>query len=128
MTCQKCKREDLTAILGECIGCSYARVIQELEIERMRLAGCGVAAMANTERSKKQRIGRDNPYWSASYGDVCAAVDREMKYREALKELRDALGDCSCDDPENGHDSTNCHLYFIALNALEQSIAQKAKE
>ncbi len=62
---------------------------EKVEFERMRLAACGVAAcgvaaLSNTEESaKKQRIERGNPYRSASYGDVCAAVDREMELRDA---------------------------------------------
>lgn len=60
----------------------------ELEHERIRLAACGVAALANNEETAlKQRITKDNPYWSASYQDVCTAVDREMKYRKALEEI-----------------------------------------
>lgn len=58
---------------------------EELEVERMRLAGCGVVAMQNTSDSLKERIGRDNPYWSASYADVCRAVDAEIMNRELLK-------------------------------------------
>lgn len=62
----------------------------ELETERMRLAGCGVAAMGNTADSVKERISRDNPYWSASYDGVCSAVDREIAMRENLeRECRD---------------------------------------
>ena len=60
----------------------------ELETERIRLAGCGVAAMCNTEQSiKQQRISKDSPYYSASYQDVCDAVDREMKLRAENAEL-----------------------------------------
>lgn len=59
----------------------------ELETERMRLAACGVAAMQNTEATRKERITKDNPYWSASYGDVCSAVDREMSLRSQLEDL-----------------------------------------
>ena len=50
------------------------RLEAELETERMRVAGCGVAAMMNTRSSVKERIGKDNPYYSASYGDVCSSV------------------------------------------------------
>lgn len=57
----------------------------ELETLRLQLAACGVAAMCNTrESAKEQRITKDNPYWSASYQDVCNAVDREMALREKL--------------------------------------------
>ena len=58
-----------------------AELKSELETERVRLAACGVAAMANTESTVAKRITPDNPYWSASYKDVCNAVDREMKLR-----------------------------------------------
>ncbi len=54
---------------------------QELEKERMRLAACGVAALQNTRQSIKERLTRNNPYWSDSYERVCDVVDREMKYR-----------------------------------------------
>jgi len=56
----------------------------EIKILRMQLAGCGAAALANTHESAAHRLTRDNPYWSASYGDVCRAVDREIELREAL--------------------------------------------
>lgn len=68
----------------------------ELETERIQLTACGVAAMQNTVASVAERITRDNPYWSASYGDVCAAVDREMALRaeaeRAFREGYDAGG------------------------------------
>ncbi len=61
-----------------------AELKAKLETERLRLAACGVAAMANTRATAEQRLTKDNPYWSASYGDVCAAVDREMSYRDEV--------------------------------------------
>jgi len=60
------------------------RLEEDLEAERLRLAGCGVAAMANTPESVANRIGTDSPYYSASYLEVCRAVDREMALREEL--------------------------------------------
>lgn len=30
----------------------------------------------------------------------------------ALKDARYALDDCVCDDPEKGHDNTNCNVVF----------------
>lgn len=63
----------------------------DLETERLRLAGCGVAALGNTAERVKQRIERDNPYWSASYGDVCRAVDAEIELRLCKQELLEAL-------------------------------------
>ncbi len=57
----------------------------ELETTRIQLAGCGVAAMGNTRDSVKERVQKGNPYWSASYDDVCRAVDAEIRYREDLE-------------------------------------------
>jgi hypothetical protein len=71
---QACEQKDAT----------IAELNGELERERMRLAGCGVAAMLNTTDSLLSRIPTDSPYWSASYGGVCAAVDREMQLRDEL--------------------------------------------
>lgn len=61
----------------------------ELETERMRLAGCGVAALADTPKTVAERLTRENPYWSAAYGDVCRMVDRLMELRAALKRYED---------------------------------------
>lgn len=60
----------------------------KLETECIRLAGCGVAAMQNTEETIKLRLPVDSPYYSASYGDVCRAVDREMSLRSEIETLR----------------------------------------
>lgn len=75
-TMQQTKPTTLAAI-----GAENGGLKADIECERMRLAGCGVAAMSNTEKTVAERIDRTNPNWSASYGDVCAAVDREMEYR-----------------------------------------------
>ena len=53
----------------------------ELEQTRVQLAGCGVAAMQNTEGSKAHRIERGAYGWSESYGDVCRMVDSEIELR-----------------------------------------------
>lgn len=70
-----------------CLAAEIERLRAELETERMRLAGCGVAAMADTPETAAQRLTRDSPYWSASYGDVCRMVDRLMELRTALEGL-----------------------------------------
>jgi hypothetical protein len=68
-----------------------ADAIEALQAEnerlRVQLAGCGVAAMQNTESSKAQRVQKGSYGWSESYGDVCRAVDREIE----LRTERDAL-------------------------------------
>lgn len=58
-----------------------AALEQELETEQIRLAACAAAALGNTAEAVAQRLTRESPYWSASYGDVCSAVDREMTLR-----------------------------------------------
>ncbi len=67
---------------------------RELETERIRLAACGVVAMANTRESAALQRKMLPEYESASCDDVARAVDREMQYREqveALQRERDAL-------------------------------------
>lgn len=65
----------------------------ELDIERLRLAACGVVAMQNTEESRKDRIGPNHRCYSASYMDVCRAVDAEIELRKQRDELLAALKD-----------------------------------
>jgi cell division protein FtsB len=62
-------REELTALRAD------------IEHERLRLAACGVAAMSNTQETAANRLTPDHPCYSASYADVCRAVDREMALR-----------------------------------------------
>ena len=54
---------------------------RELEVERMRLAACGVVAMANTPDSAAKARDIMEEYRSASCDDVANAVDREMRLR-----------------------------------------------
>lgn len=67
----------------EALRAEVEKLKAELETERMRLAACGVAALGNTADSVKERISNDNPYYSASYSDVCRAVDAEIALRAA---------------------------------------------
>ena len=60
---------------------------RELEVERMRLAACGVVAMANTPESAAKAREMLPEYRSASCDDVANVVDSEMRYRAALEEL-----------------------------------------
>jgi hypothetical protein len=62
----------------------------QLETERLKLAACTTAALGNTPETVAQRLDREHPYWSASYGDVCAAVDREMALRDQLVQAQGA--------------------------------------
>lgn len=82
------ERESLRAQLAE--------AQTALETEQMRLAACTVAALGNTPEAVAQRLQPGHPYYSASCGDVCSAVDREMGLTAQLAEARD--GSCPCDD------------------------------
>lgn len=65
----------------------------QLEILRMQLSACGVAAMSNTVDSAEtmRRIHPD--YKSCSWESVCDAVDREMVLRDQRDILLSALKD-----------------------------------
>jgi hypothetical protein len=89
-----------------------ARLEKDIEQLRVQLAGCGVAAMQNTERTIKARAKEGDYGYSASYSDVCKAVDREMRYREALKDIAVA-GESGSNFPQDGR------MYDIAKAALE---------
>ncbi len=109
----------------------------EIELLRMQGAAVMTASLQNTEKTVKDRITRDSPYWSQCYADVCAAVDREMAHRETTERLKAALKDfvdntsvpapnCSChvsapcaDCEEHGH----TRELLASANAL---LAQKA--
>ena len=91
---------------------SVNKLIATIEQLRVQLAGCGVAAMQNTEKSMKDRA-KDGDYgYSASYSDVCKAVDREVRYREALKDIL-IMGELDSNFPQDGR------MYDIAKAALE---------
>lgn len=65
---------------------------QQLETERVRLAACGVVAMANTPESAAKAREMLPQYRSASRDDVAAAVDREMALREQVSTVTQAVG------------------------------------
>ncbi len=60
----------------------------QLETERLRLAACGVVALANTRESAAQARQMNGSYHSGSLESVMQAVDREMDYREALEKVK----------------------------------------
>lgn len=64
----------------------------ELERERMRLAACGVVAMANTPESAARARDIHPDYRSASCDDVARAVDSEMSLRAELASWQEAFG------------------------------------
>ena len=71
------------------------RLRDEIDLERLRLSACGVVAMQNTVDSRKDRIGRGHSCYSASYAEVCRAVDAEINLRQQRNELLAALKDAA---------------------------------
>lgn len=151
--CGQCGREMTT---GGCPQCSSMRVYNysvtyappcakcaqlerdlaaaraEAERERMRLAACGVAALQNTEASIAVRLEPGHEYYSASYGDVCRAVDREMAHRAEAARLREAIDDLcrgltviehTCDHVNYDHATASAltDLYLKAKDALDRT-------
>lgn len=60
------------------------RLRADLEREQLRLAACGVVALANTPESAAKARQMHDDYRSASCDGVARAVDREMALRAAL--------------------------------------------
>lgn len=89
---------------GEKRACAKIDALEaDCEIARMQLAGCGVAALEDTEESRAGRITTDNTFWSASYGDVCRRVDECIALRAEIAELKAAiLNHVECCDPVSG--------------------------
>ncbi len=82
----KSSQRDLNTALAR-----IAELVAELETERMRLAACGVVALANTHESAKSAREMKPEYVSASLQDVIKAVDREMALRERVAELERSM-------------------------------------
>ena len=61
-----------------------ARLREQLEVERIRLAACGVVAMANTPESAAKNRQMKDEYRSGSLDDVIHIVDSEMALREQV--------------------------------------------
>ena len=66
----------------------------ELETERLRLAACGVVAMANTPESAARVRDILPKHFSASLHSVMGAVDREMDLRVEIERLRALQAAC----------------------------------
>ena len=91
----------------------------ELERERMRLAACGVVALADTPESAAQAREMRDEYRSASYDDVARRVDECM----TLRAERDALAALVSDLDES---SSYWSEYEVPLGIVER-IKEAAK-
>lgn len=81
-----CSPDRIERVLAE-----LERLRAELETERIRLAACGVVAMANTPESASKAREMRPEYRSASLDDVERAVDEQMRLRSENERLRAAL-------------------------------------
>lgn len=68
-----------------------ARLRDELDRECMRLAACGVVALANTPDSANEARHMHESYKSASCDDVARMVDEQMRLRDENAKLRNEL-------------------------------------
>ena len=73
---------------------------EELETERIRLAACGVVAMADTKESRTKAREMLPEYRSASLSDVERRVDECIELREQRDKLAQALENCREDSIE----------------------------
>lgn len=93
----------------------------DLDRERMRLAACGVVAMANTPESAKTARDMLPEYRSASCDDVARMVDKQMELRAAVTALAEVA------QVERTHHATkllDVRLYGWTNAALEVRIAR----
>lgn len=76
----------------ECVdGCGTRFWPVQTDIHVMQLAAISTASVQNTDSTVKDRIPRDNPYWTQAYEDVCVAVNREMMHRKNLQATREMI-------------------------------------
>lgn len=105
------------------------RLRADLETERMRLAACGVAALANTADSAARARDILPEYRSASLDDVERTVDREIQLRDERDAMAKAflalhatvVGECpSLLDEDRGGSSLLIDLVADALERIEK--------
>lgn len=84
----QCEKHPMRAVIIE-----RDKLRAECELQMMQMAAVMTASMQNTQSTVKDRITRENPYYSQGYEDVCRAIDREIEHREAAERLRTALHD-----------------------------------
>lgn len=70
--------EDLIEQLSAC----RAELAVAEELHRMQMVAISVCAGQNVPELQ-ERIGKENPYWTPAYDDMCTAVDREVRERVA---------------------------------------------
>ena len=67
------------------------RIEKGRELHLLQLAAISTASIQNTEKTIKNRIPANHCYSTATYRDVCRAIDREMKLIEDNRRLQEML-------------------------------------
>ena len=115
---------------GELSGCceisdwaadEIERLRAELETERMRLAACGVVALANTPDSAAQAREMLPEYQSASCDDVARMVDENMRLRAALESI-DAYWN------RDQNETAMANACWHAIETAQAALAPKPEE
>jgi hypothetical protein len=116
--------ESDTACHIENLGKRIKALEAKLETERMRLARCGVIAMANTpETAALFRIPKDSPDYSASMADVEAAVDREIALKERVQALEYENGNMDATYQDRMLDlEAKLHKHYAALRSENEEL------
>ncbi|UKL15013.1 hypothetical protein hairong_108 [Pseudomonas phage hairong] len=93
-TCiEQASKIDYLSNWGKDLDRTMLKAVADLEVERMKLVACGIAALSNTrESAAQQRVSKDSPYFCGSVQSVHDAVDREMQLREHLSDALDIIG------------------------------------
>lgn len=87
LTAAKSNLDNYKTATPEQLRARVAELEAQIETERMRLAACGVVALANTRKSAAKAREMLPEYRSASLEDVIRAVDSEMLLRDQLSDL-----------------------------------------
>lgn len=85
----------------------------------LQLAAISVASIQNTRDTAKQRIGKDSPYWTQTYEDVCTAVEREMRERERAEAAETTVSAIRQHDPKVDVQSEQVLAEFALREWLE---------
>jgi hypothetical protein len=102
---------------------------KELERERLRLAACGVVAMADTPESAARARDIDPSFQSASLDDVARQVDALMEARAAQPAHADRLALALCAaNSDIGPCSNACEDCRFLTAAVTQELAAILRE
>ena len=87
-----CKPETKNIEMDSQLATEFAKKLGELkELHNIQLSAISVTSLMNTSNSKKDRLNRENPYWTLAYQDTCDAVDREIQERNRANNAEEII-------------------------------------